>query len=390
MLGSIFALIAVTVAAPATQYIPNQYIVVFKDHVKDTQKALENYMSQLQSAAGFAELPESTVVHKFDLPTFKGATLKMPESFTGTNEMLPNEDIAFIEQDQIATTLGTQTGAPWGLNRISSRDRPGPGAVYTYPDSAGEGVYAYVIDTGVLPTHPDFQGRAVFGADFTREGAGDGNGHGTHCAGTVGATTYGVAKKVNVVGVRVLGSSGSGSFSGVIAGIEWATREAVQKNRAAGKIVSVANMSLGGGASQAVDDAVKAATDAGLVMAVAAGNSRGDACRLSPARAPSALTVAASDINDSLATFSERGPCVDIIAPGVNVLSTWNNGGTRSISGTSMAAPHVAGIVALALADNNFQTVAEVNDYIKRFGTPGKITGNLQGAPNSLAYNKFE
>jgi subtilisin family serine protease len=262
--------------------------------------------------------------------------------------------------------------------------------VYTYPDSAGAGIDAYVIDTGVLSTHPDFQGRAVFGADFTREGNGDGNGHGTHCAGTVGATTYGVAKKVNVVGVRVLGSNGSGSFSNVIAGIEWAARQAATKNRAAGKIVSVANMSLGGGASQAVDDAVKAATDAGLVMAVAAGNSRGDACRLSPARAPSAITVAASDINDNLATFSEKGPCVDIIAPGVNVLSTWNNGGTRSISGTSMAAPHVAGIVALALADNNFQTVAEVHDYVKRFATPGKVTGNLQGAPNSLAYNKFE
>ena len=187
-----------------------------------------------------------------------------------------------------------------------------------------------------------------------------------------------------------MGSRGSGSNSGVIAGIEWAAKDGATKNREAGKIVSVINMSLGGGASQAVDNAVKAATDFGVVVAVAAGNSQGDACRLSPARAPSAITVAASDINDNLASFSEKGRCVDIIAPGVNVLSTWNNGRTNTISGTSMAAPHVAGIVALALAEKNFTTVAEVHDYIKSVATPEKIKGNLQGAPNSLAFNKFE
>jgi cerevisin len=387
MFASIFTLIVATIAAPATQYIPNQYIVVFKNHVQDTQKALDNYMAQLQNVAGFAELPDSTVVHKYELPSFKGVTIKMPESFTGTHEMLINDDIAFIEQDQIATTLGTQTGAPWGLNRISSRDRPTSGAVYTYPDTAGEGIDAYIIDTGVF-NHPDFQGRARFGADFTGEGQGDGDGHGTHCAGTVGGTTYGVAKKVNIIEVRVLGSDGSGSFSGVISGIEWAANQAAAKYN--GTINSVANMSLGGSASAAVDSAVKAATEVGLVMAVAAGNSRGDACRLSPARTPEAITVAASDINDALASFSEKGRCVDIIAPGVNVLSTWNNGATRSISGTSMAAPHVAGIVALALAENQFKTVAEVHDYIKQIATPGKISGSLQGAPNSLAYNKVE
>jgi subtilisin family serine protease len=345
-------------------------------------------MAQLQTAAGFAELPESTVVSKYELPTFKGVTIKMPDSFTGTTEMLVNDDVAFIEQDQIATTLGTQTGAPWGLNRISSRDRPtSANAVYTFPDTAGEGIDAYVIDTGILTTHPNFQGRATFGADFTGQGAGDGNGHGTHCAGTVGSDLYGVAKKVNLIAVRVLGSNGSGSFSGVISGIEWAAKQTASKFK--GRVNSVANMSLGGGASAAVDAAVAAATRSGLVMAVAAGNSRGDACSLSPGRTPEAITVAASDINDNLASFSEKGRCVDIIAPGVNVLSTWNNGRTNTISGTSMATPHVAGIVALALAEREFSTVAEVHDYIKSIATPGKVTGNLQGAPNSLAYNQF-
>jgi subtilisin family serine protease len=387
MLASLFTLIVATIAAPATQYIPNQYIVVFKDHVQDTQKALENYMAQLQTAAGFAELPESTVVQKYEMPTFKGVTIKMPDSFTGTSEMLVNDDVAFIEQDQIVTTYATQSGAPWGLNRISSRTRPGPNAVYTYPDSAGRGIDAYVIDTGILTTHPNFRGRATFGADFTGEGPGDGNGHGTHCAGTVGSDLYGVAKNVNLIAVRVLGSTGSGSNSNVIAGINWAARRAAGKFN--GRVNSVANMSLGGGASTAIDSAVAAATRSGLVMAVAAGNSRGDACSLSPGRTPEALTVAASDINDNLASFSEKGRCVDIIAPGVNVLSTWNNGRTNTISGTSMATPHVAGIVALALAERQFSTVAQVNDYIKSIATPGRVTGNLQGAPNSLAYNQF-
>jgi subtilisin family serine protease len=388
MLGSIFTLIVASIAAPATQYIPNQYIVVFKDHVKDTQQALDNYMQHLQTSAGFAELPESTVVSKYSLPSFKGATIKLPESFTGNTELLANDDIEFIEQDQVVTTLGSQKGAPWGLNRISARDRPtSADAEYVFPDSAGAGIDAYIIDTGVLTTHPNFNGRAVFGADFTGEGQGDGNGHGTHCAGTVGSDLYGVAKKVNIIGVRVLGSNGSGSFSGVISGIEWAATQAAAKYK--GRINSVANMSLGGGASDAVDRAVKAATEAGLVMAVAAGNSRGDACRLSPGRTPEAITVAASDSNDRLATFSEKGPCVDIIAPGVNVLSTWNNGRTNTISGTSMATPHVAGVVALALAEKEFTTVAQVHDYIKSIATVGKITGTLQGAPNALLYNQF-
>jgi subtilisin family serine protease len=335
-------------------------------------------------------MPESTVVQQFELPKFKAVTLKMPDSFTGGVELVPNDDVAFIQPDHVVRALDSQAGAPWGLRRISYRDRPATSAPYLYPTSAGSNVFSYVIDTGILTTHTNFEGRATFGADFTGEGPGDGNGHGTHCAGTVGSATYGVAKKTNLVAVRVLGSDGSGSDSGVIAGIEWAAKQAVEKNRAAGKIVSVANVSLGGEKSAALDLAVKAATDAGLVMVVAAGNSRGNACDLSPAGAPSAITVAASDSNDRLASFSEKGPCVDIIAPGVNILSTWRNGRTNTISGTSMAAPHVAGVVALALAEKNFTSVQQVADYITSTGTRSKVAGALNGAPNVLLYSEFK
>lgn len=224
------------------------------------------------------------------------------------------------------------------------------------------------------------------GKSFTDDGTNDGNGHGTHVAGTIGSKTYGLAKKVNIIAVKVLNSQGSGTTSGVIAGIDWAASEVKRKNPS-GKRKSVANMSLGGGASTALDKSVAAATIAGLVFAVAAGNSAGDACNLSPARVSEAITVAASDINDNLASFSEKGVCVDIVAPGVNILSTWNNGKTNTISGTSMATPHVAGVVALALAEGNFTLVADVHDYIKAVGSKDRVKGDLDGAPNILLYN---
>lgn len=190
-----------------------------------------------------------------------------------------------------------------------------------------------------------------------------------------------------MIAVKVLDNQGSGTTSNVIAGIDWAAKDAAQKAGKNGKRKAVANMSLGGGASVALDRAVKAATDSGLVFAVAAGNSGKDACKLSPARVPEAITVAASDKYDKIASFSERGKCVDIIAPGVDILSTWNNGKTNTISGTSMATPHVCGVVALALAEGNFDTVKEVHDYIKAVSTKDKIEGLLRGAPNNFLYN---
>lgn len=246
---------------------------------------------------------------------------------------------------------------------------------------------AYIIDTGVFVAHPEFEGRARVGKSFSGDGTRDGNGHGTHVAGTIGSRSYGVAKNVSLVAVKVLDNQGSGSTSNVIAGIDWAAKDSVARSGKTGKRKTVANMSLGGGVSAALDKAVKAASNSGLTFAVAAGNSGRDACALSPARVPEAITVAASDKYDNLASFSERGKCVDIIAPGVDILSTWNNGKTNIISGTSMATPHVAGVVALALAEGNFATVKEIHDYIKLVASKDKISGSLKGAPNSLLYN---
>jgi cerevisin len=391
MLASMFTLIVATVAAPAVaNVIPGQYIVVFKDHVKDTKAAMKKYMSHLNSASGFAEAPESTVLEQYDLPTFHAGTIKLADSFAGSVELTPNEDVAFIQQDHVVRELSVQDNAPWGLRRISSREKPADDAPYFFPENPLTEVDVYVLDTGIDRSHPEFSSSVVFGADFTGEGEGDGRGHGTHVAGTVGSNTFGVAKKANIFDVRVLGSDGSGSDSTVIGGIEWAVKQAIERNERAGKIVSVANLSLGGDSSPAIDAVVKAATDAGLVIVAAAGNSAGDACAISPAGAPSAITVAASDINDQIARFSERGTCVDIIAPGVNVLSTWLTGRVRAISGTSMAAPHVAGVVALALSERNFTSVEEVSNYIVSIATPDKITGDLRETVNRLLFSEFK
>lgn len=241
---------------------------------------------------------------------------------------------------------GDQGGATWGLDRIDQRDLP-LNSNYHY-DYDGSGVTAFVIDTGVRNTHNEFGGRASSGYDFidNDNDSSDCNGHGTHVAGTIGGSTYGVAKNVNIVGVRVLNCSGSGTNSGVISGINWV------KNNAQGP--SVANMSLGGGASQALDDAVNAAVAAGISFVVAAGNDNSNACNYSPARAANAVTVGSTTSTDSRSSFSNYGTCLDIYAPGSSITSAWynSNSATNTISGTSMASPHVAGVAALYLAEN--------------------------------------
>jgi subtilisin family serine protease len=280
------------------------------------------------------------------------------------------------------TILDAQPNPPsWGLKRIGSRDLPLP-SDYTYPDSAGEGVDAYIVDTGVLITHPDLKGRAKIGASFSTDNNDkDGNGHGSHVAGTVAGAKFGVAKKATIIAVKVLNSQGSGTNSDVIAGIEWVGTNAPKTGRK-----SVANMSLGGGASRALDEAVRAAIKNGVMFAVAAGNSAGDACKLSPARVKEALTVAASDKNDRLASFSERGPCVDIIAPGVDITSSWNNGRENTISGTSMASPHACGVLALAASEHNFSTPAELKNFVIGIGSRKKVSGVPSNTPNILLY----
>lgn len=286
-----------------------------------------------------------------------------------------------IEPDQVVYAIGTQSPAPsWGLDRIDERARDATSA-YVYP-STGAGVTAYVIDTGIYAGSADLAGRVAAGRNFVASGGtvnasatNDCNGHGTHVAGTIGGTTYGVAKAVTLVPVRVLNCTGSGYWSDVIAGIDWVTAQ-----HTTGK--AVANLSLGGGYSQSVNDAVARAVADGVVVAVAAGNSNASACNSSPASAPSALTVGATDASDNRASFSNYGSCVDLFAPGVNITSDWigSSGATNTISGTSMASPHVAGVAALYLEVG--KTAADLMGDV----TVGLVVNPGSGSPNKLLY----
>lgn len=301
--------------------------------------------------------------------------------------LLKDPNIKYVEQDQrvsiepMVEAAGDQGGATWGLDRIDQRDLP-LNSNYHY-DYDGSGVTAFVIDTGVRNTHNEFGGRASSGYDFidNDNDSSDCNGHGTHVAGTIGGSTYGVAKNVNIVGVRVLNCSGSGTNSGVISGINWV------KNNAQGP--SVANMSLGGGASQALDDAVNAAVAAGISFVVAAGNDNSNACNYSPARAANAVTVGSTTSTDSRSSFSNYGTCLDIYAPGSSITSAWynSNSATNTISGTSMASPHVAGVAALYLAENPALSPTQLTNLLESRASSGKVGDAKTGSPNKLLYS---
>lgn len=254
---------------------------------------------------------------------------------------------------------------------------------YSY-NSTGAGVTAYIVDTGVRSDHADFTGRVSGGYSSIADGRGtaDCNGHGTHVAGTVAGVTYGIAKGASIVPVRVLDCYGSGTWSGVIAGLDW-----IAGSHSTGA-PAVANMSLGGGAISSVDDAVRAVVNDGVTVVVAVGNSSANACNYSPARAESAITVAATDMNDSQASFSNFGTCVDIYAPGVSVPSAWYTSTTASasLSGTSMSAPHIAGAAALVLATSPAATPAEVTQAIKDSATTGAVKAATAGTPNLLIF----
>jgi subtilisin family serine protease len=298
--------------------------------------------------------------------------------------------VASVEQDgEMTATATTQNGATWGLDRIDQRTLPLSGT-FTYT-STGTGVNAYVIDTGVRTTHSQFGGRAINGAD-TVDGtlpAADCNGHGTHVAGTIGGSAYGVAKSVTLVAVRVLDCNGSGSVSGVIAGINWVTAD-----HQAGQ-PAVANMSLGGSGSGALDTAVRNSIADGVSYAVAAGNGNNggiaqDACKSSPARVGEAMTIGASNASDAKASWSNYGKCVDWFAPGVGITSAWSSSdtATNTISGTSMATPHTTGVAALYLQSNPTASPTTVRDALNAKTTKGIVTSS-KTTNNHLLFSDY-
>jgi cerevisin len=312
-----------------------------------------------------------------------------------------------VERDSVVHTMEDtgelEKNAPWGLARISHRDSLTFGNFnkYLYAADAGEGVDVYVIDTGTYIDHVDFDGRAHWGKTIPAgDEDEDGNGHGTHCSGTIAGKKYGVAKKANVYAVKVLRSNGSGSMSDVVKGVEWAAEAHVKKAKAGKKGFkgSAANMSLGGGKSPALDEAVNGAVAAGVHFAVAAGNDNADSCNYSPASAENAITVGASALDDSRAYFSNYGKCNDIFAPGLSIQSTWigSKYAVNTISGTSMASPHVAGLLAYYLSlqpsSDSAYAVAEITpkkmkENILSIGTVGALTDVPAGTKNILAWN---
>ncbi|HKS24504.1 MAG TPA: S8 family serine peptidase [Thermoanaerobaculia bacterium] len=358
----------------AKKAIPNSYIVVFESRVDDT--------------AGVAD--ELTKKHRAKTKHVYGALKGFAAEMSAADAKAMADDprVQYVEEDGEVSIDTTQTGATWGLDRIDQRNLPLDGN-YTYTTTASN-VHAYIVDTGILTSHTQFGGRASVGVDEIGDGRNgiDCNGHGTHVAGTVGGSTYGVAKGVSLVAVRVLDCSGSGSNSGVIAGVNWVASNAIKP--------ATANMSLGGGVSQALDDAVTAAVNAGVVFCVAAGNgdpagNPQDACTTSPARAAAAITVSATNTSDTKASWANYGTCVDIFAPGVNITSSWYSSttATNTISGTSMATPHVCGATALYLAGNPTATPASVASAFISNATTGVVIGPGTGSPNRLLYTGF-
>ncbi len=357
--------------------VDGQYIVVLKESAA-TLAGESNRAARVPAVADqIARTHRANLIRSFDR-VLRGFVVKADDAALA--RLLADPRVAYVEEDGHVSINATQTGATWGLDRVDQRNLPLNGS-YIYNTTAA-GVHAYIIDTGMLLTHSEYAGRVGNGYDAVTPGgnASDCNGHGTHVAGTVGGTTYGVAKGVTLHPVRVLDCGGSGTWSGVIDGINW-----VATNRV---LPAVANMSLGGGANSSVDAAVAGLTNAGVTVAVAAGNNASDACGFSPARAPSAITVGSTTSTDAASSFTNWGTCLDIFGPGSSITSAWHTGttATNTISGTSMASPHVAGAAALHLASYPSDTPAQVTTALINASTPNVVTNPGSGSPNRLLY----
>lgn len=356
--------------APGAKVVPNSYIVVFKQTVTDVDGVVDGLHTRAGITAKFR--------YKHAIKGF-AASLTLSQ----VDSLRYNPNVAYIQRNGVMHTTATQLSPPsWGLNRIDQLALPLDNT-YTYGTS-GRGVDAYIIDTGIRITHLDFGGRAVVGFDAVTPGgsAEDGHGHGTHVAGTVGGSLYGVAKGVNLIAVRVLDDTGWGEDAQVIAGIDWVTADHTTHP-------AVANMSIGGGPDPATDEAVRNSIADGVVYCVSAGNDQFDSSNKSPARVAEAITVGATDINDGWAWFSNFGNLVDILAPGVAITSAWNASDTaaNTISGTSMATPHVTGAAALYLEANPTATPAQVATALTSAATAGAISGVPAGTVNLLLYS---
>jgi subtilisin family serine protease len=358
----------------AAKALKDSYIVV----LKDTDSAGVG-----AKTASLSAKYDAKVKHTYQ-SAVRGFSASMTEA--QARKLAADPSVAYVEQDSEVSVSDTQTPTTsWGIDRIDQHALPLDNS-YTYPNS-GEGVTAYIIDTGIRFSHSEFAGgRAVSGTDTVDNDndATDCAGHGTHVSGTVGGTKYGVAKAVKLVGVRVLNCAGSGTYEGVIAGIDWVTA-----NHLANPGPAVANMSLGGGANDTVDLAVTNSIASGVTYGLAAGNSYGaDACTTSPARTPNAITVGATERTDVKAAYSNIGACLDIFGPGTDITSSWltDDNASNTISGTSMATPHVVGAAAVYLASNPAATPAEVRDALVNGATPNVIPDAGAGSPNKLLF----
>jgi len=350
--------------------VAGDYIVVFKDTAV-ARSAVSGKASSL--AAKHA----GRIGHVYTAALRGFSATFTPEA---ARRLAADPAVAYVEQDSLVYAIGTQSPVPsWGLDRIDQRNLPLNNS-YTYPNTATN-VHAYIIDTGIRFSHNDFGGRAVSGFDAIDGGSADDcHGHGTHVSGTVGGTSFGVAKGVQLVGVRVLNCSGSGTNAQVIAGVDWVTQNAIKP--------AVANMSLGGGIATSLDSAVANSIASGVTYAIAAGNSNANACSFSPARVGSAITLGSTTISDARSSFSNFGTCLDLFAPGSSITSAWytSNTANNTISGTSMASPHAAGAAALVLSANPSWTPSQVRNELVADATSGVVTGAGTGSPNLLLF----
>ncbi|KAI8868165.1 cuticle-degrading serine protease [Ramicandelaber brevisporus] len=394
--SSVFALAPLLKVQSEASIIPNKFIVVLKPgssttaHLSKAKALISTHNDILAKASSSSSPAITSQVHHSYSSVFQGyAGTFHPDMLDKLRAMA---DVAYIEPDQMARAGALQTDAPWNLERINSRARPSSPYTFNYDPNAGQGVDVYVLDTGIYTQHQDFEGRATWGANFVDSVNSDQNSHGSHCAGTVGSKTWGVAKKANLIAVKVLNAQGSGAWSGMISGLDWVVKRHKANVGRAGFKGSVVSMSIYGARSTAMNDAAAATVNAGVPIAVCGGNDNANSCDYSPASAEGTMTVGATDVNDNFASFSNWGTCTDILAGGVNVPSVSTTCATcwKTMSGTSMATPAIAGIFATLLSQSNvLLTPAQLIQKVKADSTKNAISGLSNGTPNQVAYINF-